>query len=619
MNLQKEVIPVAGGKPGYHKEGICLLLERLLPKDLTHLSDSLPIVKWEEMGDAFSISLLCKQRPNASSFFYDMVTRWLIQEKRLHAEVFFSADFNMPEISPHTLSIAEIIVRFKTTQEIEEARKNIRSMDTEIRLGVVSSYHANRILEFKGLPAEGKIAMIQEKIGSLIRSRSKDFDKNIFSQMQKFLVSCVDEFKSLRDYHHISRIISVLYLIRKNLMQKTKAFPNRRHLMLKFVKTRLVFPGHEKNVLGLLIGLNFLRETELFEKTHLINALKSHLPKAKPVENSFILERSRENNIQTLYMEIEKEEGEDFTHEEIQILRGSLPEQLKGHIEHLMHPIFMPRNEEEILRNIMVLSRQLRYVNDIPQVIISFDEQGHKELGFTVIALRVLRTEGKGIEELVKSFGGKAKIVVDRVKKVGTLRGKYAKEASVLRVLLPLEEYFRPDQSVDLYRARKETAHFLAHMLGEIRDYNGGMIYHQNEHFTALKASLGKLLFAHEALLEKFFYAITPAHMRSVLDVEILKTFFLMLLQLFRKEREFLKKSDFLFKEDAKGVYVVFPVTDSLLKNRVEIEMEKRKVPSHTLISFSLDVQDFPCMGYLFLTDDKEKQQEFLRSFTLDL
>ena len=39
-----------------------------------------------------------------------------------------------------------------------------------------------------------------------------------------------------------------------------------------------------------------------------------------------------------------------------------LPDQIKEHIEQLTHPIFMPRNEEEVLRNIMALSRQLRYV-----------------------------------------------------------------------------------------------------------------------------------------------------------------------------------------------------------------------------------------------------------------
>ena len=79
---------------------------------------------------------------------------------------------------------------------MEEARSNLHSVETEIRLGVVSNYHARRILEFKGLSTDGKTAMIQEKIGSLIQSHSKDFDQGIFSQMQHFFVTCREDFKN---------------------------------------------------------------------------------------------------------------------------------------------------------------------------------------------------------------------------------------------------------------------------------------------------------------------------------------------------------------------------------------------------------------------------------------
>jgi hypothetical protein len=616
----------------HHKEGIRLLLKKILPEDLfykedlspqklSYLSDSLPLIKWSEPSHApgnLSILLLAKYRQNGAQFFYDMASRWLIPNKKLNVDLFFTADFSLPEISRNHLTVAEIIIRLKNEQELEEVRKNQKAVDTEIRLGVVSNYHANRILEFKGLPMEGKIAMIQEKIGSLIQSRSKDFDKNIFSQMQRFLISCVDEFKSSRDYHHISRIISVLYLLRKMLKQKVESFPRKRHLMLKFLKTRLSFPGSEKNVLGLLIGLNFLRDNELFEKMHLVNALKSHLPYVKPVDNSFIVDRSRENNIQTMYMEIEKEDGEDFSHDEIQLLRLALPEQLKGHIEYLMHPIFMPRNEEEILRNITVLARQLKYVSDIPQVIISFDEQLKGELSFTVIALRLLKEGAPGMEETVKAVHSNARVLIDRTRKVGTLRKSYTKEASVLRILLPVEDYFRPDLSVDLYRARKDVASLLTKLLGDMRDYNGGMIYQQNEHFTALKNCLGPLSPANE-LLQKFFYALAPAHMRSVLDVDALKNFFLMLLQVLRKDQAFVKKSDWLMKEESKGSYVVFPSRDQIQKKRVQLAVEALSIPSHKLISFSFDAQDFPVMGYLFLTDDKEKQKEFTQAIEASL
>lgn len=621
----------------HYKEGIRSLLKKILPNDfffgvsaaenrtqrLLYLNDSLPIVKWSDIEGApcnLSIIMMCKYRLNAANFFYDMINCWLMPQKRLNVDLFFAADFYLPETCQSAFTIAEIIVRLKSSQEVEDVKRNLRSVDTEIRLGVVSNYHANRIMEFKGLPTDGKIAMIQEKIGSLIQSRSKDFDKNIFSQMQRFLVTCVDEFKNTRDYHHISRIISLLYLMRKLLKQKVDSFPNRRHLILKFLKTRLALSSGEKNVLGVLVGLNFLREHEVFEKNHLITAVKNYLPHVKFVENSFILDKGRENNIQTVYMEVEKEDGADFSFEEIQLLRESLPDHLKGHIEYLMHPIFMPRNEEEILRNIMALSRQLKYVNDIPQVIISFDEQLGAELAFTVIFLRVLKPKMEKMEEIVKQSQSKVRLLIDRTRKVGNMRRSYAKEATVLRVLLPMQSYFRPDHSVDLYKARKDVAAKLEDIFGPVRDYNGGMIYHQNEHFTAFKTALGQVAKQNEILLEKFFYSIAPAHMRSVLDVDALKTFFLMLVQFNKTSASYQKKPDFLLKEEAKRVFAVLPAHDSVQKKAVMLAVQKLNIPSHRLISYALESHDKPSFGYLYLCDDKEKQKLLIKTIqqTLD-
>ncbi|HSW73204.1 MAG TPA: hypothetical protein VLG44_07365 [Chlamydiales bacterium] len=605
-------------KGDHYKEIVRSLLARILPEgkeSLEFINDHLPIVKWTGLDQAvpgnLSILLFCKHRPNATEFFYDLISRWLLPPKQTPVEMFFSADFHLPELAQNPFSIAEIIVQVKHVEDQELIKKNLKAIDTEIRLGVLSNYQANRILEFKGLPQEGKIAMIQEKIGSLIQTRAGDYDKNIFSEMQRFLVSCMEEFKSLRDYHHISRIISILYLLRKTIQQKTCSFPNRRHLLIKFVKTRLAKENWEKNVLGILIGLNFIKDNEVFEKVHLVNALKN-LPGIKPVENSFILDRSREKNIQTLYMEIEKDHGEDFSLDEIQTLKESLPHLLKGHIEYLMHPIFMPRNEEEILRNIMVLSRQLKYIHDIPQVIISFDEQVRSELSFTVISIRLLKTPDSEMETMIRKYQGKARILIDRIRTLGALRKKYPKEATVLRVMLPVDEYFRPDNSVDLYRARKDVAMLMNHLLGNMRDYNGGMIYQQNEQYVALKAALGINLSSHELILEKFFYALTPAHMRSVLEVDTLKTFFLLLLQLFKKDT-LGSKPDFLFKEEQKKLYLVLPVMNSSQKKEMDHVIEKLEIPSHNLVSFYLDTYDSSYAGYLFLSEDKEKQKKFLQ------
>ncbi|HSX11640.1 MAG TPA: hypothetical protein VLF94_08000 [Chlamydiales bacterium] len=601
----------------YYRDGAQDLIRRLVPADLledggqdlpiqrARFADMLPLICFSELNKApcaLSVLLFCKYRLNACNFFYDMVSRWLLPQKRVNVELFFASDVRLPHLSDDLLSVAEIVVHLKSAQDVEEARRNLHSVETEIRLGVVSNYHARRILEFKGLSADGKTAMIQEKIGSLIQSHSKDYDQGIFSQMQHFLVCVREDFKNLRDYHHISRIISNLHSLRKFIKQNRQVYPTKRHVVLKFLKTRLTLPSQkERPVLGILAGLNFLREHEVFETGHLISAIQKNLPNVRFVEGSAFLDKG-EATLATIYLEVEKVDGSDFDLEEIHRLKVILPDQIKGHIEQLTHPIFMPRNDEEVLRNIMSLSRQIRFVGDMPHIIISFDEQKGSELCFTIILVRVSAENAPTVQELFAAKRTTLKYIPDRVRRVGHVRRKYVKEATVFRTVLPTAQFLRDDHSVDLYKAREFVLGEVSRVIGDVRDYNGGMIYKLNESLNALKAALGKG--ADPILLEKFFYSLAPIEMRGALETEPLKQFFLTLMQA-------IKTDSIQRKSDSGSVYIVAP--------KKKKPIEGLSIPAHQLVSFALDIHDMPYVGYMYLTDVKEEQQQFvdaaLRSF----
>ncbi|HSX38772.1 MAG TPA: hypothetical protein VLE95_08125 [Chlamydiales bacterium] len=606
----------------YYRDGAQDLIQRLVPPDLleakgislasqrVRFADLLPMISWSDFSKApssISVLLLCKYRLNACHFFYDMISRWLLPQKRVNVELFFASDVRLPHLSDELLSVAEIVIYLKSAQDVEEAKRQSKAIETEIRLGVVSNYHARRILEFKGLSTDGKTAMIQEKIGSLIQSHSKDFDRGIFMQMQQFLVTCHPEFKNARDYHHISRIISNLYSLRKLLKQNIKAAGAKRHVSLKFLRTRIAGSKNaaEKPVLGILAGLNFLNDQERFEMQHLVSAIKKHLPDVSLVADSPFMEK--EEMIQVLYLEIEKQGGE-FTLEEIQRLRTVLPEQIKSGIERLAHPIFMPRNEEEVLRNIMTLSRQLRFVNDMPQAILSFDAQKGDELCFTIILARTIMEGDPAIQDLFASSSSGIRFFIDRVRRVGQLRRKYIKEAVVLRAAFPCLRFLRADRSIDFYKAREFVLNSVSDVIGEVRDFNGGMIHKQNELLSQLKASIGKLNEPQNLLIEKFFYSLMPMEMRSVLELEPLRQFALLLLQ--SKKTDLLQK-----KQDIKKAMVVTPLYDNAMKKRLTDNLEKLSMPIYQLISFQLDDGDAAFTGSLLLSEEKAVQNQFLSLF----
>lgn len=588
----------------------------LIDKKKNFLNEALPIVKWSDIDQPvsnLSIILLCKQRKGAGTFFYDLLSRWLTPDINLPVNIFFVADFLFGGID-EIFTVAEMVVEITSEDVRLEILKNKRIIETEIRLGVSSDFHANRIMQFKGLSYDKKTTMIQEKIASLIQSRSKDFGQSIFSHMQQFLVICSDQFKIQRDYHHISRIISILFVMKKVLSSKIKDFPSKRHVHLKFLKTKIYSDAGEKEVLGIIVGLNFVKEHEVFDKQHLLKAINVFVPDAIEVSNSFFVDKGTDSQIQTIYFEVEKSSGQDFTFDEIRQLKQDLPLEIKAHIESLTHRIFMPRNEEEIARNILILSRQLKFVNDIPQVIINFDEQTQNDLSFTVILLRILKAKSHSVQELFKLCETSSKFIPDRVKKVGILRRKYLKEANVFKVLLSSKNYRRKDLSVDLNKARIDVIHELNKVFGEVRDYNGGLIYKQNEALVNLKSSLSQSVGYNELLLEKFFYAIRPIEMGVIIPSFSLKSLFLMLSNAIKREENRIRRNnDYLFKKEVKSVYAIIPIYDVSRKKYVKEAISKYYLLSSDFISLDLYFNDIHYLGYIFNCEDDIRQKNFLK------
>lgn len=606
----------------YYREGAQDLIRKLVPVDLLRVSeehrlsakgtfqDLLPIFTASNLDQApcsLSLLLLSKYRQNGSQFFYEMTRHWLLPRKLLNIELFFTADIRLPDLSADLLNVSEIVVQVKSVHDLEEIKRNLRQIETEIRLGIVSHYHARKILEFKSLSNDGKTAMIQEKIGSLIQNRSKDFDREIFSQMQQFLVSCSDEFKKIRDYHHISRIISNLHSLGKFLKSASSAENSKRQVLLKFLKTRI---AKERPVLGILAGLTLEKDCERFEQKHFSDALKQTLLPLKIVENSSFVDCIQETSYQTNYLEVEREDGKDFNHKEISHLRETLPNLIKAHIEQLNHPVFMPRNEEEVLRNIMILSQQLRFVTDLPQVIISFEEQKTQELLFTVVLLRVLNAESPSSKELFeeKNFG--LDVSFDRIRRLGVLGRKHTKEASVFRIKVPTAGFLRMDRSVDLYKVRQQILSEISRVLGDLRDYNGGIISKQNELFSALKKSLGRIAETHSVLLEKFFFALTPVELRATMEIDDLKQLFLLLLHA--------QKCDLftegMLKQEKERLFYVDSHAPSFSRQKIGSALEELKIAPRNLISFFLDSLETPSAGFMLRSSDNEEQKLFLKA-----
>lgn len=604
-------------------------LKNILPKDLFNgledneegirkkkerLEAAIPLFSsafFPEDHSTMSFFVLARYRPNAFKFFFEMISHWLIPGKRLNVLLVYGLDFRFHRLSSTVYTVCEVMVQIQNAEELAQIHQNLPIIESEVRLGMESSYYARRILEVKGLSADEKTALIQEHIASLVKRLPHEFDKDVFREMQHVLLLCRDDFKAARSFAHLSRMISVQYLFRKSLREAVKNTPQRRHLSLKLLKGLINTPNGSKRVLGVMVGINFLKEKELFELQHLLNAIRNQIHEAVAIENSFFANRRGQEPICTFYVEVEKKDGKDFTGEEIRRLRQELPRELKESIQHVMSPVFMPRNEEEIMRNILSLSNQIKFLRDKPQVFISFDEQTHANLFFTIIWVRTLKPGLPSLQDLFKERNSFLTYMPDRVKNVGFLRKKYPKEATVFRVKLAKDPFLRKDQSINLYEARQAVVLELHRILGDFRDYNGGMISKQNELLSSVKRLVDKESKSSGLLLENFFYSLTPVTMRTLLQPEAFASLYLMLTEALNKRFEEGEDSHLNMKSEPLFEYVLLKTTRRSLKDDLQKELNRKLLHSSELANAYTQIYDIHYIGYVFISDDESKKQAF--------
>lgn len=637
------------------------ILRNLLPQDLIaalssedeeeilakmyELNQKLPIIAWNHPDKApctLSISLLSHSEytSGVGRYLCDIMTKWLIPGKFLNISSVRSLNFSFTSCPEQSLFFHQLLIDVDTEQQLVLVKSNWESLRNEIRLSILAVRHARNVISIKKLSAEQKKAMIEENIASVIDAPAKNLENNIFNQMHNFwlhlsaedkiqqiqeqfsphleqrtkifdgsifheikhsILLFGDKFTGMRNLRHVSRLISYQYLFRKTLLRQVLELPEERHLSVKILATASNKKG--TMTLGILGAMNVLGENELFEQRHIVEAISHCIPHARIVENSFLLDRRSHDPIRLFYLEIEKINASRFTLQELKELKRNLPHQLKDSVESVLHPVLMPRNEEEIMRNILLLSQQLKYINDLPQVIISFNAQTEQSLQFTVILLRVLRDNEQTLPDIFAASRTEIRIEELEVKRVGLLRKRYPKESNVFKISLDKKKFLRRDFTIDLFKARLEASFELNAIFNGIRDFNGGILSKQQEVFQTLRSLVQETSSQSDFLLENFFYSITPPLRQTLIPPASLKTLFSLMQEAFgadyKKETFFLKAKS---ERDELLIMAASPI--SCLKDELISLLTKLKIPSSELSCTYVNAYGIHCMGYLYQNRD---------------
>jgi len=498
---------------------------------------SLPWIYWKESGPPPNcVSLFFVFKPllliSPEALLIEIIKYWLLpyEETTILSFKHMSVSFELYPNQPLCMGEAQVLIINKKQSDL--LRKNFNLFKKKFFNVLLSGQHAHSLLKHKLFSLNYKMGIIQEILIKLIKRFPEDLDEELFHKLAMMQTLTKPDFCEQRSYAHLTRILVSQTLIVNQLARKLHMSPEKRHMRILYTPARLLFPFGRKSVLGLNIGVNFFHKHEFFEEKHVLLAVKKFVSNSRIVSGSFYRFNLNNGPITIFYVDLEKEGDTAFTLEEKKIFKTYLEEELKKRIENLVPSLFIIRNEEETIRNILMLSREFKFPHDIPQMMITFDQHSQEDLIFTIVLLRIKKKGEAPMQDLLKDPNNRVHFIPDRIQIVSYLEQKYPVEANVFRLQIKkLPAFLRMDFSVNLYLARQKVASFIKDALGGVRDYNGGMMLKQEEVLSQFKHVFRNISSRNQELLENFFYSLNPIEAQATISLHLITLFF----QLFLK------------------------------------------------------------------------------------
>ncbi|MBA3238029.1 MAG: peptide ABC transporter substrate-binding protein [Parachlamydiaceae bacterium] len=431
-------------------------------------------------------------------------------------------------------------------------------------------------------------------------------DQSVAKDLYLFYLLASKKFFDHRHPSHMSSLFLSIYLMQKTLSQKVAFSPQELHIKVRWLPGTLNFPFSKRSVLGCLVSYNALDKYELFDEENLCLAFQKQYPDVKLVQESLYQHTTKNKNLKIHYFEVEKKDGSDFSLDQQNLLKNNVEERVRNSVQKLSPSTFMKRNEEETYKTMLVLSNEISSLEDLPQAAINLDEHTGKEIIFQVVLVHPAPFHNFSLKErfLECTFVPKRMTTVKHL-------DDHPIQAQVFSLHLNRTSAFlRTDGSLDFNLARQKVGTLLHSAIGAFRDYNGGLLFKQQEHLGKFKDAFPE---ADQDILEKFFYSIAPLEKQAILDQEILLLFFKFFLD--HQKEKLQKKSDFIFYHSQIGenTYLFVKGNDCSLGDTIASFIHDHFFQSHEIAYSILNTLDGIFFTVVLLNPTEEKEQFFTK------
>ena len=216
----------------------------------------------------------------------------------------------------------------------------------------------------------------------------------VFEELYRFLAATERGFLKIRSTDHLLRIIRSLSWLREK--QSVNRFPShKRAVLFRLFRAKLQFDFGQRDVLSLVISVGALQPSERFDFQHILRACCDIFPNLDLVPRSCFSFYHPEDKTVSYYVELERQDGYHIPSSDCSILKKELQTRLEAAIEHVDHHLDLPENDEDTIRNSVLLSQQLTEVDGPPQIVVHFQGQTNKELVFLITYMRVVDADKK--------------------------------------------------------------------------------------------------------------------------------------------------------------------------------------------------------------------------------
>lgn len=447
---------------------------------------------------------------------------------------------------------------------------------------------------------EEKLAAARRRLEGLCYKFPQSVDVVVFKELDRLAACLQEHFIQLRAADYLAKLAYSMYFARRKLLSLIELFPWKEFSHVCVMPCSLEFTFGSKHVVGILAHVSLKNRYESFDEERILFLAQKVMPDLRLLKGSVYTFQASGDAVKTVYFEVNKMSGDLFTPEEVKRLKAFLKRNMRCAIERLVPRVFIALNEEVILKNLLLLSREIRCSSTVPQVMITLNQQASEEVVFTVILVRIHQADAPTLQKCFEGIAPGLEYAHDRHTIVRYLKKKYPIEANVFRIKVAKDAaLLRADLSLDFYLARQKVSQAVEQAVGTFRDYDGGLIIKQREVLAAFKNAFPEVSLTAADLLENFYDSLSPIEIQATISIDQLKVLFELFLE--GVSGDLIPPNYFLkYTRDEQRLFLMVCLAENSFKETVEKILSSKNL--QPVVTSTLTVQNTLCLGYLLET-----------------